>query len=115
MIVNTPFGAIPIPPRDILDKMICIRCGHTMLYHDFHCFDSPDPHCDIHFKCPYCGYYETHGIAIPIDLIRYLRGSQLHGKTLKGDALITVNRLLGLLNPGDEKLVKEKLRQWGYW
>jgi len=90
----------------------CPQCKVELIYHDFLVGRSPQGfyYCDIHFKCPVCGYHETHGVVIGEKEYELLRKSKYHGKVLTKE-LIELN-----LIPWDMiNTIRERLKRWGYW
>lgn len=118
VIKNDVFGYIIVPSDDLASHLICPFCTSVLLYHQFVCFKRtvyPKLHCDIHFKCPKCGYFVTFGVPIGEEEYRLLRSSPLHGKVLDGETAIKVTRLFIGVPKKDEEEVMERMRRWGYW
>lgn len=79
---DTKLGAVIIPE----DLIKCPICGSILLLHDFRCYYHRGielRHCDIHMKCPRCGFFATFGVPISEEEFRKLSSSPLHGKVLR--------------------------------
>ena len=87
-------------------------CGSPLLLHNFFCYKhSYKPellHCDVHLKCPRCGYHYTFGLAVPPELYERLRQSRYHGRVLR----MELREIYGGSLP---KEVERRLRDLGYW
>lgn len=112
------FGHIIVPSSELASRLICSYCLSVLLYHQFICFKRnvyPYLHCDVHFKCPKCGYFVTFGLSISEEDYRKLVGSPLHGKVLDGDTAIKVTELFITVPEKEKEIIKERMRRWEYW
>jgi len=99
--------AVPVPKFDAK----CPFCGTQLLLHDFRVYNQVAHkflHCDVHLKCPNCGFFLTFGIPISGEEYELLRKSKFHGRILKWE-------LTEIYSDEEKEWIKKKLEQWGYW
>ena len=116
MVVDIDGNAVIIPK----EPFYCPFCGKMLILHDFipamHKYPDGRPdlrHCDVHMKCPGCGFWVTFGVPITIEECERLSKSKYKVVTLRWE-LKEIYEKLGI-NVDEMKIVEERLRTLGYW
>lgn len=86
----------------------CVECGGERELHDFRCghiIKDNDYHVDIHIKCVRCELVFTYGVVVNKKWHDRLKNSPLH----------TINLFKNMERFTNNKEIKRRLRELGYW
>ena len=122
-IVETKKGAVILPKRGFkgpdyeCPEFRCCQCGHKLYLHHFTTGYEPVKkfyHVDVHLKCPLDSHFVTYGVAISKEEYDRLSKSKLNSVDLTNEHL-EVEELNEELSEEDEKIIRKRLEQMGYW
>lgn len=112
LIKTDKYGWVPAPYGNIY----CPICSSFMVLHRFFGGHASRGfyHIDVEVKCTQCGLVLIFGVPTTMENVERVRSSPMHHKTLTHE----VNDIIKIWNiegSFEEKIVKERLRRWGYW